>query len=59
VREILGELKSELGRDTKVCATGGFAAWVLRDFDDSIVMDLQLTLKGIGRIGELNQQAGK
>ena len=54
VREILDELKNELGRGTKVCATGGFAKWVMQDFDESIVMDPQLTLKGIGRIGELN-----
>ncbi len=54
VREILGGLKKELGRDMKVCATGGFAKWVLEEFDDSIVIDPKLTLKGIGRIGELN-----
>lgn len=54
VREILGELKRELGRHTKVCATGGFAKWVLDGFDESIVIDPKLTLKGIGRIGQLN-----
>lgn len=55
VREILGELKGELGKNTQVCATGGFAKWVLQDFDDSISIDPLLTLKGIGRIGTLNQ----
>jgi type III pantothenate kinase len=54
VREILGDLKKELGRGMKVCATGGFAKWVLEDFDDSISIDPLLTLKGIGRIGTLN-----
>ena len=54
VRETLRELKKELGRSTRVCATGGFAKWVLEDFDESIVIDSHLTLKGIGRIGELN-----
>ncbi len=54
VRETLAELKKELGRQTNVCATGGFAKWVLSGFDDSIAVDPQLTLKGIGRIGELN-----
>ncbi len=54
VREILGDLKKELGRGMKVCATGGFAKWVLADFDESIPVDPNLTLKGLGRIGELN-----
>ncbi|HKL20613.1 MAG TPA: type III pantothenate kinase, partial [Tichowtungia sp.] len=43
VREILGELKSELGSETQVCATGGFAKWVLEDFDQSITIDPLLT----------------
>ncbi len=54
VREILGDLKNELGRGMKVCATGGFAKWVLADFDGSISVDPNLTLKGLGRIGTLN-----
>jgi len=54
VREILGDLKKELGRGMKVCATGGFAKWVLSDFDGSISIDPNLTLKGLGRIGTLN-----
>lgn len=64
VREILGDLKKELGRGMNVCATGGFAKWVLDSkasggaggFDDTIAVDPLLTLKGIGRIGELNPQ---
>jgi len=54
VREILGELKKELGRGMKVCATGGFAKWVLSDFNGAISIDPNLTLKGLGRIGSLN-----
>ena len=54
VREILNDLKKELGPETQVCATGGFAKWVLDDFDESITIDPNLTLKGLGRIGELN-----
>ena len=54
VREILGDLKKELGRGMKVCATGGFAKWVLADFNGSISIDPNLTLKGLGRIGILN-----
>jgi len=55
VRETLAELKKELGRGMKVCATGGFANWVLDGLDDTIPVDKNLTLKGLGRIGELNQ----
>jgi type III pantothenate kinase len=55
VRETLAELKKELGRGTNVCATGGFAKWVLADFDEPIPIDPNLTLKGLGRIGILNE----
>jgi type III pantothenate kinase len=55
VREILSKLKKELGRGTTVCATGGFAKWVLQDMGETVHIDPQLTLKGIGRIGELNR----
>jgi len=54
VREILADLKKELGRGMKVCATGGFAKWVLADFNGSISIDPNLTLKGLGRIGTMN-----
>ena len=54
VREILKDLRSDLGEGMSVCATGGFASWVLSDFDDPIRIDPKLTLKGLGRIGELN-----
>ncbi len=54
VKEILAELKKEMGRGMNVCATGGFAKWVLADFNGAISIDPHLTLKGLARIGELN-----
>ena len=55
VREIVGELKSALGeRGIKVCATGGYADWVLSGSDLRIPIDPDLTLYGLGRIYELN-----
>lgn len=54
VKEILAELKKELGRGTKVCATGGFAKWVFEGWDRPVPVDPQLTLKGLARIAELN-----
>lgn len=57
VREILKELHTELAGGFAVCATGGFASWVLEDLNDSmfnVTIDPELTLKGIGRVGELN-----
>lgn len=54
VKEILAELKKELGRGTKVCATGGFANWVFEGWDHPVPVDPQLTLKGLARIAELN-----
>ncbi|MBI9021523.1 MAG: type III pantothenate kinase [Verrucomicrobia bacterium] len=55
VKEILAELKKELGRGMKVCATGGFADWVFQGLETSIPVDPNLTLKGLARIGELNR----
>ena len=55
VKEILAQLKKELGRGTKVCATGGFAQWVFQGLETSIPVDPQLTLKGLARIAELNR----
>lgn len=55
VREVLAALQKELGvRKLNVCATGGFAEWVLKDWDMEIPVDKNLTLKGLGFIGELN-----
>ncbi|MEI8206166.1 MAG: type III pantothenate kinase [Kiritimatiellales bacterium] len=54
VKEILSQLRKELGRGTKVCATGGFAQWVFEGWDHPVPVDPQLTLKGLARIATLN-----
>ena len=54
VKEILAQLRKELGRGTKVCATGGFARWVFEGWDHPVPVDPQLTLKGLARIATLN-----
>lgn len=54
VKEILAQLKKELGRNTKVCATGGFANWVFEGWDHPVPVDPNLTLKGLARIAQLN-----
>lgn len=54
VKEILAQLRKELGRGTKVCATGGFAKWVFEGWDHPVPVDPHLTLKGLARIATLN-----
>ena len=54
VKEILSQLRKELGHSTKVCATGGFAKWVFEGWDHPVPVDPQLTLKGLARIATLN-----
>jgi type III pantothenate kinase len=54
VKEILAQLRKELGRGTKVCATGGFAKWVFDGWEHPVPVDPQLTLKGLARIATLN-----
>jgi len=54
VKEILAELKKELGRGTKVCATGGFAKWVFEGWEYAVPVDPHLTLKGLARIALIN-----
>lgn len=55
VREILAQLKKELGRNMKVCATGGFATWVFQGLENPVPVDPELTLKGLMRIARLNE----
>ncbi|HNR93679.1 MAG TPA: type III pantothenate kinase [Kiritimatiellia bacterium] len=56
VREILRRVEEEMGEaNVTVCATGGFAPWVLDGMDREIIFDHSLTLFGIGHIYELNQ----
>jgi type III pantothenate kinase len=55
VREVLGEIKAELGvRRLSVCATGGHAAWVLKEAGMEMRLEKHLTLLGLGRIADLN-----
>ncbi len=55
VREILQSLKSELGvTNLPVCCTGGYAGWIFKGWDVEAAIDPNLTLKGLGIIGELN-----
>lgn len=55
VREILKELKSRLKLPRlKLCATGGYAGWVLQGSDLPVPIDQDLTLRGLGRVYELN-----
>jgi len=55
VREILNALQEDLGvEELPVCCTGGYAGWIFKDWDIKAVVDPSLTLKGLGRIAELN-----
>ncbi len=54
VKEILTQLKKELGENTNVCATGGFSHWVFNDWETPVSIDPNLTLKGLARIATLN-----
>lgn len=55
VREILHALEQDLGaKKLPVCCTGGYAGWIFKDWDVAATIDPNLTLKGLGIIGELN-----
>jgi type III pantothenate kinase len=55
VREIVAEIGKMFGRrPVKLCATGGYAGWVLRGSGIKIRIDPDLTLFGLGRIFDLN-----
>ncbi|MDA0990830.1 MAG: type III pantothenate kinase [Verrucomicrobia bacterium] len=55
VREIVNHLKTVPGmQQAKLCATGGYAEWVLKGLDMPFVFDPELTLFGLGRIYSLN-----
>jgi len=57
VREILKELTSRIGeKNIKLCATGGYAEWVLRGSGIAMPVDPDLTLRGLGRIFDLNHK---
>jgi hypothetical protein len=55
VREIVNYLEQGMGTaDVRLCATGGYARWALEGLDMPFSFDPDLTLLGLGRIGELN-----
>ena len=55
VREILQALKKELGvKKLPVCCTGGYAGWIFKDWNVDAIIDPDITLKGLGIIGEVN-----
>ena len=55
VREIVEHLTKGLGRDSvALCATGGFAKWILADTDMPFEVEPNLTLMGLRKIFELN-----
>jgi pantothenate kinase type III len=55
VREIVEHLTKGLGSESvALCATGGFAKWILADADMPFVVEPNLTLMGLRRLFELN-----
>ena len=54
VEGLVKRLRSELGGETKVIATGGLAEVIAPVTDVIEVVDLELTLKGLKLIYELN-----
>jgi pantothenate kinase type III len=55
VREIVEHLSEGLESDTvALCATGGFAKWVLAGAKMPFSVEPNLTLQGLGQIFELN-----
>jgi type III pantothenate kinase len=55
VREILQSLEKDFGvKNLPVCCTGGYAKWIFEDWDIKATIDPNITLKGLGIIGELN-----
>lgn len=55
VREIVRELIRNMGEQgVRLCATGGYASWVLKGSRLGIPVDPDLTLYGLGRIYEMN-----
>ncbi len=55
VKEICTQLMRKLhSNNLTLCATGGYARWVLKGMELPFIYDPDLTLYGIGRIYELN-----
>ena len=57
VREIVNHVKTGLGyRKIKLCATGGYAGWALKGLDIPFVIDANLTIFGLTRMYQLNEE---
>ncbi|MEX2579359.1 MAG: type III pantothenate kinase [Verrucomicrobiales bacterium] len=54
VREILRQVEAELGCPAKVIATGGYAALIAEDLPEIALLEPNLTMQGLLRIGRLN-----
>jgi type III pantothenate kinase len=57
VREIVTYLRESLQCEFKLVATGGYAGWALKGSGMEFVVDQDLTLFGLGCIGEQNREA--
>ncbi len=56
VREVIRHLAAGMGaRKVKLCATGGYARWIVEDMDMPFTIEPDLTLYGLSRIFELNK----
>ncbi len=56
VRGILDPLLEKMGPETTVIATGGYAGWVFRKWNQSVIVDKHLTLYGLATIFSLNTE---
>jgi type III pantothenate kinase len=54
IREILSELRRELGGTPTILATGGDAELIGKGISDIDIIDQDLTMKGIQVIGQTN-----
>jgi type III pantothenate kinase len=55
VEGLLGRLRQAHGAALPAIATGGLAQLFAEHIDDSLVVDADLTLKGLVRLNELNK----
>lgn len=55
VKGVLDDICAETG-ECRLCATGGYAEWVLAEWQGQIEIVPDLTLLGLGRIYELNRE---
>jgi len=55
VKGVLDDICAEIG-ECSLCATGGYAEWVLAEWDRDIAIIPELTLIELGRIYELNRE---